>query len=185
MAITVEDGSVVAGANSFISLDGFTSHCETRGRSLDAYDEDTQVIPALVKMADYLNSLSWKGVKTARDNPMCWPRYGQEIGGSLWNRLEWPASTWVGVLDKDGFYIGIEEVPPEVVSAQCEGAWLIIQGKDMEPSLDRGGQIKRKKIDVIEFEYFGGASPTTEFKAVTNRLRGLLKSSATMEILRA
>jgi hypothetical protein len=55
----------------------------------------------------------------------------------------------------------------------------------MEPALDRGGQIKRKKVDVIETEYFANASPTTEFKAVMNRLRGLLHSGATMEISRA
>ena len=182
--LIVEDGSVVSGANSFVSLDDWLSHCDDRNRDYSDYSDDVQEA-ALVKMGDYLNSLSWKGVKTARDNPMCWPRYGQEIGGSLWNRLEWPASQWVGVLDKDGFYIGTEEVPAEVVSAQCEGAWLIVQGKDMEPALERGGQVKREKFDVIEFEYFGGASPTTEFKAVTNRLRGLLKSSATMDILRA
>ena len=69
--------------------------------------------------------------------------------------------------------------------AQNEGAWLILTGKDMEPSLDRGGQLKSEQYDVVKFEYFSGASPTTEFKAITNRLRGLLKNTINMELQRS
>lgn len=182
--ITVETGAVVAGANSFISLNTFTAHCDNRNRDYSSYS-DEQIEAAIIKMADYLNSLSWYGVKTARDNPMAWPRYGTEVGGSLWNQLEYPATSWVGVLDKDGFYIPTDEVPAEVVNAQCEGAWLIVTGKDMEPALDHGGDLKREKIDMLEWEYFSGASPTTDFKAVTNRLRGLVKSNNTVGMVRS
>ena len=184
MSIIVETGSVVTGANSFVSVADFQAHCDLRNRDYSAYSDEA-VEAALVKMADYLNSLNWKGVKTGRTNPMAWPRYGNEDGGNLWNQLEWPASSWIGVLDKDGFYIPTDEVPAEVVNAQCEGAWLIATGKDMEPSLDRGGALRREKYDVIEFEYFSGASPTTEFRAVSNRLRGLLKSGFSSETVRA
>jgi hypothetical protein len=183
MAIIVETGLVVTGANSFVSLADFVTHCTNRGRSLDAYDDDTQTIPALVKMGDYLNSLAWKGWKTARANPMSWPRYGESLSG--WNEMNQPASMWLGVVDADGYIIGTAEVPTEVINAQCEGAWLIVTGKDMEPSLDRGGQVKREKYDVVEFEYFNGASPSTEFQSVTNRLRGLLKSGATVDLVRS
>ena len=183
MSIIVETGLVVAGATSFVSRADFVAHCEARGRVLDTYDEDTQIDPAIIKMSDYLNSLPWKGVKTDRANPMCWPRYGMDTMG--WNEIHQPASSWLGVLDAEGYYIGTSEVPAEVVNAQCEGAWLILTGKDLEPALDRGGQLKSEKYDVVAFEYFAGASPTTEFKAVSNRLRGLLKSSFATEIVRA
>lgn len=187
ITITVETGAVVAGANSFVSLADFKTYCDNRGRVYTAIYGDETIKAALIKMADYLNDIPWKGVKTGRDNPMAWPRYGDESGGSLWNQIQWPASSWVGVLDRDGFYIDTSAVPVEVVKAQNEGTWLILTGKDMEPVLNRGGQIKRQKVDVIETEYFATAPPTTEFKAVMNRLRGLLRSSGgdgvgTMEI---
>lgn len=183
ITITVEDGSVVENANSYNSLAAFKAHCDDRARDYSSYSDEAAKA-ALVRMADYLNDLPWKGVKTGRDNPMAWPRYGTDQGGNIWNQLEYPASEWVGVLDGDGFYIPTDEVPKEVVNAQCEGAWLILTGKDMEPALARGGQIKRQKVDVIETEYFSGASPTTEFKSVMNRIRTLLKSSGSMDITR-
>lgn len=185
VTITVEDGSIILGANSFVSLVDWKLHADQRARVYTAVYGDEALKAALVKMGDYLNSLPWKGVKTGRDNPMSWPRYGTEVGGSIWNQLVYPASEWVGVLDADGFYIPTDEVPAEVVNAHCEGAWLILTGKDMEPALARGGQVKRKKVDVIETEWFAGAPPTTEFKAVSNRLRGLLKSSFSTEVVRA
>lgn len=185
MSIVVEDGTIVAGANSFVSLVDFQTHCEARGRVLDDYNEDSQQTPALIKMADYLNDLPYKGFKTGRDNPMSWPRYGSETGGGNYvNILLYPETYFVGVLDRDGYWVGISEVPVEVINAQCEGAWLILTGKDMEPALDRGGQVQHEKFDVVEFTYFSGAPATTEFKAVMNRLKGLLKSSNTMDIAR-
>lgn len=185
MALIVETGLVVAGANSFVSLADFQAHCEARGRDLTAYDEDTEQEPALVKMADWLNDQSWIGVKTNRSNPMAWPRYGQEEGGNMWNQLQYPVTYWVGPLDRDGFYVGNNEVPPEVVKAQCEGAWLILTGKDLEPVLDRGGQLKREKYDVVEFEYEAGAPAEQMFTAIRNRLKGLLKSGKRVELARS
>ena len=183
ITITVETGMVVMGANSFVSLEDFKIHCDNRGRVYTGAYVDETVKAALIKMGDYLNSLPWKGVKTDRANPMCWPRYGMDTTG--WNEISQPASSWLGVLDAEGYYIGTSEVPPEVINAQCEGTWLILTGKDMEPALDRGGALKSEKYDVVAFEYFSGASPTTEFRAVSNRLRGLLKGSFSIETLRA
>ena len=184
MAITiiVETGAVATGANSFVSLADFNIYCVDRDYDVSNSPDET-IKAALVRAASYLNTLPWKGVKTARANPMCWPRYGMDTSG--WNEINQPASSWLGVLDAEGYYIGTSEVPGEVVNAQCEATYLILLGKDMEPTLDRGGQVKREKYDVVEFEYFAGASPTTEFKAVTNRLRGLLKGIDTRELVRS
>ena len=184
ITLVIEDGLVITGANSFVSLDDFQTYCDDRGMDYSAYTDDQQEA-ALIRSAQYLNDLRWKGVKTGRDNPMAWPRYGTEVGGSMWNQLEFPASTWVGVLDRDGFYVGTSEVPAEVVKAQCEAAFLILTGSTLEPSLDRGGAVKREKVDVIETEYFPGAPGETTFKPIINRLMGLLKSGSTIETVRA
>jgi hypothetical protein len=182
-SLVVETGLIISGANSFISLADFQTYCEDRGRVLDSYDDDTEIIPSIIKMADYLNSMPWKGWKTERSNPMSWPRYGDTLSG--WNEIHQPASMWLGVIDGDGFIIPVSEVPAEVTAAQCEGAWLILTGSVLEPALERGGELKREKYDVIEFEYFSGAPTTTEFKTVTNRLNGLLQSVDTRELVRS
>jgi hypothetical protein len=184
ITITVETGAVVTGANSFISLADFKTYHGDRGNDLTAYT-DPQQQAALVKAADYLNGLVWKGVKTGRDNPMAWPRYGTETGGSIWNQLVYPASEWVGVLDKDGFYIPTDEVPAEVVNAQCEAAYLVLLGNDLQPALSRGGAVKRRKVDVIETEYFPGASPVNRYLTIENLLKGLLRSGFSVEMVRA
>lgn len=184
ITIIVETGAVVTGANSFVSLADFKTYHGDRGNALTAYT-DPQQQAALVKAGDYLNGLVWKGVKTGRDNPMCWPRYGTETGGSIWNQLVYPASEWVGVLDKDGFYIPTDEVPAEVVSAQCEAAYLNLGGESLQPTLSRGGQVKMKKVDVIQTEYFPGASPVSRYLAVESLLKGLLRSGISVETVRA
>jgi len=182
--ITVETGAVVTGANSFVSLADFQAYHAARGNALTSYTDEQQKA-ALVKAGDYLNGLTWRGVKTGRDNPMCWPRYGTEDGGSIWNQLTYPASEWVGVLDKDGFYIPTDEVPGEVVNAQCDAAYLILGGETLQPTLERGGQVKREKIDVIDTEWFAGASPTNRYLGVEALLKGLLRSGMSIETLRA
>lgn len=185
ITITVETGAVVTGANSFVSLADFKAFCDNRGRVYSGVYGDEAIKAALVKTGDYLNNLTWRGVKTGRDNPMAWPRYGIEEGGNIWNQLEYPTSAWVGVLDANGFYIPTDEVPAEVVTAQCEATWLVLTGYDLQPTLSRGGQIKRKKIDVLETEYFSGASPTNKYLAIEGPLRGLLKSSLGVNTVRA
>jgi hypothetical protein len=185
ITITVEDGSVVTGANSFISLADWKTWADQRGRDYSSYTDE--VIKAkLIQGADYLNGLSWKGYPTDRANPMSWPRYGEEVGGNLNNLLEAQAGNYIGVLDRNGYYIGLDEVPPEVVSAQSEAVWLLLQGNTLEPVLDRGGGIKSKRVEgAVAVEYFTGASSYTKFVAIERRLSGLLKSMSTSWIMRA
>jgi hypothetical protein len=184
ITITVETGAVVTGANSFISLADFQAYHAARGNALTAYTDEQQKA-SLVKAGDYLNGIVWKGVKTGRDNPMPWPRYGTEEGGSIWNQLVYPASEWVGVLDKDGFYIPTDEVPVQVINAQCEAAYLILGGESLQPTLSRGGQLKRQRVDVIEKEWFPGASPTNRYLGVEALLKGLLRSGMSVETVRS
>jgi hypothetical protein len=184
MSLVVETGSGVPGANSYASLAAFQTHCDDRNRDYSAYSDEQQEA-ALIQAGEYLNSLPWKGVRTGVDNSMSWPRYGTEIGGSIWNQLQYPATSWVGVLDDEGWYLPTDAVPSQVVNAQCEGAWLILQGSALEPSLDRGGQLIREKYDVIEFQYADSAPVGTDYKQLSNRLKGLLKSSQSTQIARA
>jgi hypothetical protein len=184
ITITVETGAVVTGANSFISLADFKVFCDNRGRvygGTPAVYADEVIKAALVRAGDYLNGLQWRGRKTAQANPMCWPRCDDQIYAVTGFEN---ITTSIGVVDKDGFIISTSTVPAQVVSAQCEAAWALLTGVDLQPNLERGGGIKREKIDVIETEYFSGASPLTRITAIEQLLSGLLRSSISVEMVR-
>jgi hypothetical protein len=181
ITITVETGAGVIGANSFISLADFKTYHAARGNSLTAYTDEQQKA-AMVKAGDYLNGLSWRGRKTAQANPMCWPRCDDQIYAVAGFEN---ITTAVGVTDADGFLISTAAVPAQVVSAQCEAAYLILKGETLQPTLSRGGQLKRKEIDVIKYEWFPGASPTSRYLGVEALLKGLLRSGFSIETVRS
>ncbi len=181
ITITVETGAGITGANSFVSLADFQAYHAARGNVLTSYTDEQQKA-ALVKAGDYLNGLAWRGRKTAQANPMCWPRCEDQIYAEVGFQN---ITTTVGIIDQDGFTISTASVPTQVINAQCEAAFLNLGGETLQPTLKRGGQVKRKKVDVIETEYFAGASPTSRYLVVDALLKGLLKSSLSIETIRA
>lgn len=186
MTLTVETGEVVVGANTYIDLQTFQNYCDSRGRDWSSYSDEQQEA-AILRAADYLNNLNWKGARKTPEQSMCWPRYGLEIGGTAWNQLQFPATSWVGVLDKEGWYLPTDKVPPRVVQAQQEGAWLELSGTNLQPNMTSGyDQVIREKVDVIEIAYATGSQQQKpRWMIVENLICDLLKNSVTMEITRA
>jgi hypothetical protein len=184
MAITVETGAGVAGANSYISVVDCDSYHALRGSADWVAATDADKESALVKAAQYLDSINWVGRKTLRTNAMAWPR---ESYGEANSFIVYPSGQEIrgGIIDRDGFEIEVDEIPIEVINAQCEAALRIIQGVDLLPDLERGGQVIREKIDVIETEYSPGATPLTVISAIDSLLVGLIKSTTSISILRA
>jgi hypothetical protein len=74
MAIVVETGEIVDGANSYVSEADLTSFATARGVTLTG-DEEALLIQAM----DYIESLSYKGLKKTRDQDLQWPRSGVYI----------------------------------------------------------------------------------------------------------
>jgi len=185
ITIVVETGAVVAGANSYIALADWKLWADARGYDYSSSGDEI-IKAALVRATAYLNDLPWKGFKTDRSNPLVWPRYGDEGPGNYINALRYPMTYWTGVLDRDGYWVGIAEVPKEVINAQCEAAWIILGGAELEPSLERGGMIASESVSgAVAVTYFPGASAETRFVAIEKRISGLLKTKGTFRILRA
>ena len=177
--LIVEDGTVVANANAFVSLATCDTYHTLRGNATwtgtDALKE-----AAIIQATFYLDRLRWKGFKTGMSNPLAWPRYGNDVSG--WNGMVSPASPLMGVVDEDGYDVGAATVPKKVQDATCEMALRFLTGAVPEPDLDRGGKIKSQTIDVISITYESGASPVPVYTVLKNLLRGLLQSSATVEL---
>jgi len=181
ITLTVETGAVVPGANTFVSLANFKTYLTNRGHSFTSYTDD-QLSAALIRTGQYLNGLYWMGRKTGRANPMCWPR---ESDGNYPDYIAAGQEITGVVIDRNGYEIETNEVPTEVINAQCEGAWIEIQGTNLQPSLERGGAVQSEKVDVIQMTYFSGAPGTSRHLVIESLLAGLLRSSLSIETTRA
>lgn len=155
MALTVETGQIISGAESYVSAADATTYHAARGNAAwtgtDAVKE-----AALLKAAAYLDGHycnRFKGTKyQPLDQNMQWPRIEVVI---------------------DGFVLDVDVIPQRLKDAQCELA-LIALSADLAPNVAAG--IKREKVDVLETEYFAGApAGTTVYTAVNNLLADLLK----------
>jgi len=91
MAIVVEDGTQVAGSNSYVSRADLIAYAATFGVTI----ADTTASDAyLVESASYINQHEqvFNGNRTARDQSMPWPRYAVVIDDWYWNHNEIPTN---------------------------------------------------------------------------------------------
>lgn len=149
MALIKEDGSIVAGANSYADETDADAYQTDRGRQawLDATTEVKEA--ALVRATDYIEG-----------------RWGHLFAGEPLGdvqTLAWPRSS--AVYPRTGNSFPNDEVPQDIVDATIEYANQIIgpDGDDLSlmtelsinPELDNTGQTvvrKREKVDVLEEE---------------------------------
>lgn len=149
MALVVEDGTIVAGANSMASVADADAYFAARGNAAWAGLDDEAKEVALIAGSDYLKDegrYPWSGSRIEWDQPMPWPRTGAFV--------------------RNGPAIPDNVVPPAVRDAVVVLAGKSSAGVVLLPDFDRGGAIKRKTIDVITTEWYEGASPMTLYTAV-------------------
>lgn len=164
MALSIETGEIIPGANSYVTAAECTTYHAARGNTAwtgtDAVKE-----AALLKAAQYLDGHYCNRFKGGKYQP-------------LEQTMQWPR---VGVVI-DGHLLDAYTIPQRLKDAQCELA-LIALSADLAPSVSAG--IKREKVDVLETEYFAGAPVgTTVYTAVNNLLADLLKPLNTCEAVR-
>ncbi|MHC4644044.1 MAG: DnaT-like ssDNA-binding protein [Planctomycetota bacterium] len=157
MALVLEDGTNVDGSNTYITLASAGTYMENRTDANWTSASTTEKEHALIQAGMYLNTLNWKGQKISRDQSMQFPRQN--------------------LYDEDGYLYATNAIPSKVAEAQVEAALAHLGSYDLMPTVQPGDKIKRKKIDVIEKEFFGGASSQkTDFTKVEGLLRGLISS---------
>ena len=160
--ITVEDGSGVANANSYITLEYFTDYCYDLGLqtavSLDLEDEDEEALQrAMLRAMAFIESRDFKGNKADEDYELEWPRDGVE--------------------DRNGYALDNDEIPANLKKAQARAAYEeYISAGCLQKNLTRGDLVKMEKIDVLQFEYDTYAPQSTIFQVVNSYLNGLVKS---------
>lgn len=103
MALVVEDGTGIAGANSYVSAADCADYAATHGLTFTA---NAAGDAALVRGTDWLDATyisRWPGTRA----------HGRNQG------LQWPRA---GATDIEGYAIASTEVPMEVIDACCEAA---------------------------------------------------------------
>lgn len=186
MTLTVEDGTVVAGANSYVTVAEADTYFENLGEALwtsTATDEGKEA--ALAKAASYMQQkyrLSWKGSRVEAFQSLDWPRRGVDVPDffdPFYRQVNVPLQF------QDTVFIGENVIPEEVKQAQMLLALATLDSAgtsttNLQPSLGR--LTKREKVGSLEVEYMdpgqGGQSrQTTYYWDAENLLAPYLRPS--------
>lgn len=123
--IIVEDGSIVAGANSYVSVADLTAYVNNRGITFNGDPEQL-----LHKAMDVISNSMFVGIKKTAGQPLQWPRYEVFI---------------------DGYPFPSDAIPTELKNAQMAMALEIADGAD---PINQTPQVKRQRVEgAVEVEY--------------------------------
>lgn len=165
MTLIIEDGSGVVSANSYASATDVTAHHTARGNTAWT-GTDAAKEAAILRAMDYIEGMPWKGQKLAYANALEWPR--------------------MNVVDRSGYTIPTDAIPQGVILALCAAALVeLVTPGALAPALERGGMVKREKVDVIETEFMDGAPSSTTYPAIMVPLKGLVGAGNVVELVRA
>jgi len=154
MALTIETGSGVAGANSYVSVVDAQAWVTARGIAV------TVTEALLLKAMDYLESLraEYQGTKTSSTQALQWPRADVYIDGTLFDA---------------------NAIPTELISAQCQLA-CDAYTLTLLPSGD-GREVVKESIvmGLVSKEYSPGSGGAAKphLRAADAFLAPLLKSA--------
>ena len=133
MAIVVEDGTGVAGANSYAGLSDIRAYALARGVTLSAVDATLE--PMVIKAMDFLESYRnrFTGYRVGRDQALSWPRNYAYVDGH-----EYPSTT----------------LPPLLLDAESALVMEINAGNDpFNPPLGSLPVIRERVEGAVEVEY--------------------------------
>ena len=150
MTIIVEDGTIVAGANSYVTTTELTTFATARSITLVAGAETL-----LIQAMDYIESLQYKGGKRTQDQVLQWPRVDVYI---------------------DGYYFSSESIPQQLKDGLCHYAIAVDQGTDSLQDVTR--QTTTETVGEISVQYKASSvSATTNIKVAATMYK-LLESGS-------
>lgn len=155
--LVVEDGTGVADANAYVSMDECSTYASDRGLTFTSSPSSPgeQSIIRATAALDGSYRYSYPGYRTI----------GRQQG------LEWPRTA---AYDYEGVVIDTNTVPIEVRQACCEIAIReLADPGSFLPDLERGGFIRTMKAGSVEIQY-GGSNPTTVYTLIDSIMSRLV-----------
>lgn len=142
MALVIEDGTLVAGATSFVSRAEIIAYAAARGVTI--LDDDSADVLA-IKAMDYLWSLCYKGDLVSATQTTPFPR--------------------MGLIDGDTAEGYAYTIPAGMKNAALQLALDVHNGVDLTPSAKPAATLKRSKVGPLEREFFEPGSLTLDGSA--------------------
>lgn len=164
MALTVEDGSGLAGAEAYISVADATAYFAARNNADWAALTTSQQEAALRQGAEYLDATygeRWQGSRMTEAQPLSWPRVGVVV---------------------DGYSLNGSPLPVALVRANAELAMRASTGTLLA---DQGAQVTQETVGPISVSYADGARQGTRYVSVELMLASLLQGSGQIPVYRA
>lgn len=158
MTIIVEDGSVVAGANSYITLEQYRTWANQRG--FVSEESDAVLKRHILRAMDYFEQLLFIGNKANENQPLQWPRTEALI---------------------DGYYADATEIPSQVKRALYEAVKVEADGNSQLLTQDR--RTSRERIGDIEVVYADNSENRTITPALTFALSKIVRPSSSVSRL--
>lgn len=174
MAISIVATAGSATANSFITLAEAETYMLGRGnKALWTAATDANKNIALAEAAQELDLRNYVGRRT-----------------DTTQALDWPRQSAVDPDNPSGQFFETTEIPTRLKNAQAELSFQFIKaGTTDVAALDSATNIKRKKVDVLETEYFASTSTPTglaRYPRVMNYIRPLLvQRGLTTQVVRS
>lgn len=171
MSLIVEDGTIVTGAESYVTLAAADAYLQRAAKGAEwAAKPDATRENLLVQAARIIDAtVTWAGTKASFTQPMQWPRVNVPYDGV-------DPSGFPGTVPavRSGYYPE-STIPPEVKQAQMEMAILQMEGDRAAPW--DGSGIKRVNLgdSAMEVEF----DPTTAPATVPASVMSLLEQFAT------
>ncbi len=163
MALIIEDGTGIVGANSYISVNDCTVYLSDRGFTLSTGTYE----PFLLRAMDTLAGLTYCGLKANTVNDLQFPR--------------------TDIKDTQGVLYGGTVVPVAIQRAQLWLAHYVSIGNDLSEIAEPA--IKKEKVDVLETEFFESTSNRKikigDLPNVITYLRHLLANQSTSMVIHA
>lgn len=149
--LVVETGLIVTGANTYGDVDDAKNYWDDMAYDYSSYS-DIDIEAAIFRAMRYIETRKFIGYRYTKDQPLSWPRSY--------------------VYDKDGYSVDTNDIPTDLKSALYEGTFreAASPGVLQQDIVSGSTGIKRKKVDVLETEWFEGSTTTTNVYTVIDDL---------------
>lgn len=152
--------AVVVGTDTYLSVADADTYWSNRNNSTWSAADTADKEKALREATQFIDgAYEFIGAITSSTQVLAWPRVDAEI---LRGNMK-------------GVYYNNTTIPPQIENACAELALEALSVR-LRPVEEKGGAVKREKVDVIEIEYQDWAPTKKSYDFVTMLLKPLLRS---------
>ncbi len=158
MTITVEDGTIVTDANSYVSVADLITYASARGVTIS----EAEAPVLITKAMDYIETRLFQGQRTTSTDPLTWPTS---------QALSFPRD-YVYI---EGALLDDDAIPIQLINAECQLCMDLKSNYDPLGVVTRA--VKEEQFAVFKKVYMDNAGDAPILQKVNAWLDPLLESS--------